>query len=399
MKKWTVLAIILLLILTGCGSRHAGSPTASPSLILGADVSSLISLENSGVVYHDFDGQQKDLLDILSQAGVNCIRVRVWNDPYDGASNGYGGGNCDLSNAIALGKRAKEYGMGLLVDFHYSDFWADPGKQQAPKAWQSMTFEEKKQAIYDYTAESIRTMEAQGTDLWMVQIGNETTAGFCGETSVSGQYTLMASAAKAVRDVNPQIQIVVHYTNPESLDYGYFADKLREFGVEYDIFATSYYPHWHGSLENLKSQLQTVVDGSGKKVMIAETSWAYTPQDTDGHQNSVSTDHGGHLWPMTREGQAQALTDIIKTMESFGSMNAGVFYWEPGWIAVPGGSWEERSLLWETWGSGWASSFAGEYDPEDAGRYYGGSACDNQALFDSSGNPLPALRCFSTGGT
>jgi arabinogalactan endo-1,4-beta-galactosidase len=399
MKKWTVLAIILLLILTGCGSRHAGSPTASPSLILGADVSSLISLENSGVVYHDFDGQQKDLLDILSQAGVNCIRVRVWNDPYDGASNGYGGGNCDLSNAIALGKRAKEYGMGLLVDFHYSDFWADPGKQQAPKAWQSMTFEEKKQSIYDYTAESIRTMEAQGTDLWMVQIGNETTAGFCGETSVSGQYTLMASAAKAVRDVNPQIQIVVHYTNPESLDYGYFADKLREFGVEYDIFATSYYPHWHGSLENLKSQLQTVVDGSGKKVMIAETSWAYTPQDTDGHQNSVSADHGGHLWPMTRDGQAQALTDIIKTMESFGSMNAGVFYWEPGWIAVPGGSWEERSLLWETWGSGWASSFAGEYDPEDAGRYYGGSACDNQALFDSSGNPLPALRCFSTGGT
>lgn len=395
MRRLFILSILLILILNGCGKTVPEKN--KPEQLRGADISSLIALENSGVIYRDFDGQPKDLMAILRQSGINCIRVRVWNDPYDPDGNSYGGGNCDLQNAITLGKRAAKYGIGLLVDFHYSDFWADPGKQQPPKAWKTLTFGEKKQAIYDYTAESIRTMEAQKIPLWMVQIGNETTAGFCGETSPAGQYTLMAEAARAVRDTNPKIQIVVHYTNPESLDYGFFVEKLSKFQVDYDIFATSYYPMWHGSPENLSRQLQTVIDRSGKKVMIAETAWAYTPQDTDGHPNSVGV-MDDPPWPMTQEGQRQAIEDILGMMEGFGSMNAGVFYWEPGWIAIPGETKENRLLLWETCGSGWASSFAGEYDPMDAGCYFGGSACDNQALFDENGYPLPALKTLGRTG-
>ena len=147
---------------------------------MGADVSSLISLEDSGVVFHGFDGAEQDMLKTLSEAGVNYIRVRVWNDPFDADGHGYGGGNCDINTAIALGKRAAQYGMGLLVDFHYSDFWADPSKQQAPKAWEDMDMEEKTTAIYDYTVQSLQALEQAGVKVGMVQIGNETTNGFCG---------------------------------------------------------------------------------------------------------------------------------------------------------------------------------------------------------------------------
>ena len=359
--------------------------------VMGADVSSLIAQENSGVVYYNFDGQPQDLLKTLSQSGLNYIRVRIWNDPYDASGNGYGGGNCDLQNAIAIGRRASEQGMKLLVDFHYSDFWADPGKQQVPKAWQGLSFEEKADAMADFTRTSLDALRENGVDVGMVQIGNETTGGFCGEWTAAGQYKLMARATDAVRTFDPSIQIAVHYTNPEKGGFRTFAGYLKQYGVDYDIFATSYYPYWHGTLENLTAQLSAVADGYGKKVMVAETSWIYTAQDSDGHHNSVSTAEG---YPVSVQGQATALSALVQAMTSLGDRSVGVFYWEPAWIAVPGDSWQSRSALWEKYGSGWASSYAGAYDPQDAGKYYGGSACDNQALFDADGHPLESLKTF-----
>lgn len=364
--------------------------------ILGADVSSLFALERSGTVFYGFDGQRQDLLKTLHEAGVNYIRVRVWNDPYDAEGNGYGGGNCDLENAIALGQRAADYGMGLLVDFHYSDFWADPAKQQTPKAWAGMNLEEKKQAIHDYTLSSLKQLRDAGVTVGMVQIGNETTGGFCGEFTAQGQYELMAVAAEAVRSVDPQILIAVHYTNPEKKNYAYYAEKLDAYHVDYDVFATSYYPFWHGTLENLTHQLRQIIDHYGKKVMVAETSWAYTGADTDDHRNSVGQSIAGEMpYAFSVQGQADALSAVIDAMAQLGEDALGVFYWEPAWIAVPGDSWEERLEKWEACGSGWASSYAGEYDPDDAGRYYGGSACDNQALFNADGHPLESLMTFT----
>lgn len=404
MKKCWLTLSLLVLFLTLCGFEAQQAPTLwvdraenlSEGFLLGADVSSLLAQEASGVVYRGFDGAPQDMLETLSQAGVNYVRVRVWNDPFDSQGQGYGGGNCTVDTAIEIGRRAARYGIGLLVDFHYSDFWADPSKQQAPKAWQGMSLAEKEAAIYDHTAESLRQLRDAGITVGMVQIGNEVNNGFCGETSVPKRYALMASAARAVRDTDPEILIAVHYTNPEAGNYGFYAATLEVYGVDYDVFATSYYPYWHGSLENLSRQLQAVIDRSGKNVMVAETSWAYTLEDTDGHGNTI----GQQLtydkpYPFTVQGQARELADVIRTLAGLGENALGVFYWEPGWISVPGQTWEERSALWEQNGSGWASAYAAEYDPQDAGLYYGGSACDNQALFDAQGNPLESLKTFS----
>ena len=368
----------------------------SDDFVMGADVSSLISLENSGVKFYDFQGQEQDLLKTLAQAGINCIRVRVWNNPYDANGNGYGGGNCNLDNAIALGLRAKQYGIKLFLDLHYSDFWADPGKQQVPKAWTNLSFDKKSDAIYQYTTQTLQALTDAGVEVAMIQIGNETTGGFCGEWTVQGQYTLMARAAQAVRDFNRGTQIVVHYTNPEKGAFPYFAQCLHTYGVDYDVFATSYYPYWHGTIDNLKSQLGAVVQQYGKKVMVAETSWAYTPDNTDDHHNSVGANEAAKgPYPFSVQGQATELYEVINAIATFGDAGIGVCYWEPAWIAVPGENWSQRSVIWEQFGSGWASSYAKEYDPNDAGKYYGGSACDNQALFDKDGYPLESLMTFT----
>jgi len=387
----------------------------SEDFIRGADVSSLLALEASGVKFYGFDGKEQDMLKTLAEAGMNYIRVRVWNDPFDSNGNGYGGGNCNADTALELGVRAAEYGMKLLVNYHYSDFWADPSKQQAPKAWENMGIDEKEQALYDYTKSSLTAIINGGADVGMVQIGNETTTGFCGEYGWPRMSRLMAAGAQAVRDVSAEtdteILIAIHLTNPESRNYLQTAGVLDVNGVDYDVFASSYYPFWHGTLENLTQKLGEVAEQYNKKVMVAETAYAYSYEDFDGHSNTIG--HGAVFekhYPLTVQGQARAISDVVKAVASLGDAALGVFYWEPGWIPVPVSShavspeatWEERSALWERDGSGWASSFATEYDPGDAGVWFGGSACDNQALFDADGYPLESLKVFGycyTGST
>jgi len=364
--------------------------------VMGADVSSLISLENSGVVYYDFDGNEQDPLLTMRQVGINYVRVRVWVDPYDENGNGYGGGNCNIETAAAIGARAAQYGMKLLVDFHYSDFWADPSKQQAPKAWADYTVEQKAGAIQSYTAESLQALKDAGADVGMVQIGNETTTGFCGETAWPAIYQLLAAGASAVRGFDPAIRIAVHFTNPEDGKYNNFAFLLDRYGVDYDIFASSYYPYWHGTLENLVSELKNIAETYGKQVMVAETAWAYTLADSDGHANTIGEKPNyDKQYPFTVQGQASEISSVIEAVASLGDAGIGVFYWEPAWIAVPSDSLEARAALWEEYGSGWASSYAAKYDPNDAGMYYGGCACENQALFDETGHPLESLKTFS----
>ena len=149
--------------------------------ILGMDASCVPALEASGVKYYNFDGWEQDVFRTLAENGINYIRVRVWNDPFDSSGRGYGGGNCTIDTALEIGKRATAYGMKLLVNFHYSDFWADPGKQMAPKAWKGMEIEEKAQALYAYTRDSLKKLKQAGVAVGMVQIGNETNGHFCGE--------------------------------------------------------------------------------------------------------------------------------------------------------------------------------------------------------------------------
>ena len=130
-------------------------PDIADDFIRGMDASAVLAEEKSGVKYYNYDGQEQDVFMTLAQSGVNYIRLRVWNDPYDEDGNGYGGGNNDVPTAIELGRRATRYGMKVCIDFHYSDFWADPKKQFLPKAWEGMSVEEKSGALYDFTKESL----------------------------------------------------------------------------------------------------------------------------------------------------------------------------------------------------------------------------------------------------
>lgn len=374
----------------------------SPDFIKGVDVSSILSLEESGVVFRDADGQQADIFEVLADEGVNAVRVRVWNDPFDAEGNGYGGGDVDVDRAVEIGERATAAGLGLLVDFHYSDFWADPGRQLSPKAWEGLSDADRTAAVHDYTAESLQRFEDAGVDVEMVQIGNETNNGMAGYTRAATDMDatlagLFSAGSSAVREVLPDALVAVHFTNPETPGrYAAIASGLDAFGVDYDVFASSYYPYWHGAVDNLTSALSQIADTYGKKVMVAETSWAHTLDDGDGYPNVIDATTATDEYPISVQGQATALRDVIAAVHAVGDAGIGVFYWEPAWLPVgPPSELEQNRMLWERDGSGWASSFAGPYDPVHVGESYGGSAWDNQALFAADGTPLESLRTFS----
>ena len=417
-KRWIAYLLGAALLLSACGPKElpetGDAGVSSDTLyvekvenlpedfIIGMDASCVPALEAGGVKYYDHDGNEKDVYQILSENGINYIRVRVWNDPFDAEGNGYGGGNCDIENAIAIGKRATEQGMKLLVNFHYSDFWADPGKQMAPKAWKGMKIEEKCDALYRYTKDSLQKLVDAGVDVGMVQIGNETNGAMCGESSSAlGGWKkimeLMNAGSKAVREVCPDALVAVHFANPEKTDSYYsYGKNLEYYQVDYDVFASSYYPFWHGTLDNLSRVLTDIAESYGKKVMVAETSYAFTAADTDFYGNTIG--EGGGIvkdYPFTQQGQANLVRNVIDTLVNKTVGGIGVFYWEGTWISAGGSSYEENAALWEKNGSGWASSYASEYDPDDAGQWYGGCAVDNQAFFDAQGRALESLKVFS----
>ena len=364
--------------------------------IFGMDASCVPALEAGGVKFYDYNNNENDVYKILAESGLNYIRVRIWNDPFDKDGNGYGGGNCDIENAITVGKRATANKMKLLVNFHYSDFWADPQKQPIPKAWQGMSIEEKCEALYEYTRDSLKRLVDANVDIGMVQIGNETNGFMCGEKDWDKISALMSAGSKATREVCPNAQVALHFSNPELVNrYAGYAYELNRFNVDYDVFASSYYPFWHGSFDNLIAELGKVTSNYNKKVVIAETSYAYTPDDTDFHPNTIGGGFGEVAgYPFTIQGQADFLRDIIECATRIENC-IGVFYWEGTWISAGGKTLEENQALWEKYGSGWASSYVAEYDPDDAGKWYGGCAVDNQALFDKNGRALESLKVFA----
>lgn len=432
-KSTSLLAIVLLiamlssmLVMVSCGNSTTEPTTTEPSgsstdigsndpvdkvvtsdslyvrkvenlpedFIMGMDASCVPSLEASGVKYYDHDGNEKDVYQILAENGVNYIRVRVWNDPFDSNGMGYGGGNCDIENAIAIGKRATQYGMKLLVNFHYSDFWADPAKQMVPKAWKDMDVVQMSEALYNYTKESLQKLVDAGVDVGMVQIGNETNGYMCGFKKWADIGKLMSAGSKATREVCPNALIALHFTNPENVErYPQYAWYLATQQVDYDVFASSYYPAWHGSIENLSNVLNKVATDYGKKTLIVETAYANTLVDTDFFGNG-GTD-GVKNYPFTEQGQANHLIDLIDAATNDMTNCIGLFYWEGTWISVGGETWEENSAIWEQYGSGWASSYASGYDPKDAGQYYGGCSVDNQAFFDENGKARESLKVFA----
>ena len=408
----------------------------SNDFIRGVDISSYVSITESGATFKDENGNvlnDAEFFQLLKNSGVNYVRVRIWNDPYtaDSNKNGYGGGNSDLEKAKTIGKLAADAGMKTLVDFHYSDFWADPERQYSPKAWRNYTtsgnygegcsdgeytektVEEKEVLLYNYTYNSLKELIEYGVDVGMVQVGNETNNGMAG-VSAAGDWAnvckLYKKGSEAVRQVakdkGKEILVAVHFTDPQTIGkYDEIAGHLNDNKVDYDVFASSYYPNIHGSMENLTEVLSGVATKYDKKVMVAETAWAWTTKDGDGHVTTF--DPGSNPdYSISVQGQANEIRDVVQAVVNVkDNAGIGVFYWEPAWIPVQYAYDENGNLnttiqasnqnLWAQYGSGWASIYSGEYDPEHGGPYYGGSVKDAESFFDFEGNPLNSLTIFN----
>ncbi|MCR5628341.1 glycosyl hydrolase 53 family protein [Eubacterium sp.] len=364
------------------GITYNGMLINNGNYIKGVDISSVLSVEKSGFVYKNADGSKGDLFKILADNGINCVRVRIWNDPYKqgppkSAINSYGGGVCDLDYAVEIAKRCKKAGISFFPDFHYSDWWSDPGRSICPKAWEGMSVDEKAKAAAEFTTEALKKIGDTGVNILIASVGNETNNFMAGESGIENIAIIMKDAAEAIRAYDKNILIAVHFTNPEKTNYlGSYAKPLDEAGVDYDIFASSYYPFWHGTLDNLKSKLDLVADNYGKLTMIAEYSYSYM-----GSQDATATQKE------YKEASPENQYDAIKLINEFSaSINncIGTFYWEPAWPLTDESTWDE-------YGSGWTSSIAKEYDPNTAPEKAQGSACYEQSWFDQKGNQNPVL--------
>lgn len=382
----------------------------SSDFIMGMDISSVITELDSGVVYKDYNGNEinnvTDFCKFLAENDINHIRVRVWNNPYDSNGNGYGGGNNDVATAKKIADACRNAGIKMLVDFHCSDFWTDPSKQMVPKAWKGYTVDEKATAVEEFINESLSTIDASKDVVDMVQIGNETTGGFIGETKTDAMCKLFSAGSKGVKDYNSDVKVVIHVESPQKNTLTKWSDNLENYNVNYDILGTSYYPYWHGTLSNLKKELSYVQTKHNKDAMVVETSYAYTLDDSDGHGNTVregnNDDSADATEPFTVQGQATYIRNLINAVNEAGGL--GVYYWEPAWITVGDTTglseeaaearYEANKKIWEEKGSGWAASYGGEYDPKDAGKWYGGSAVDNQAMFYPDGTATAGLKVW-----
>ena len=362
--------------------------TDDEDFIRGTDVSSLLVVLNSGARFKDWEGNSlgesveengAGFMRLLAEAGCNWVRLRVWNDPYDENGKGYGGGNNDLASAVTMGKWATDAGMRVLIDFHYSDFWADPSRQLVPKAWEGMDIDEKAKALGDFTAESLRTLLDAGVDVGMVQVGNETTVGICGETEWPNMLKLYNAGCDAVHAAG-DILTCVHMESPQSADFDSIAQHLTDGGVKFDVFATSYYPQWHGTKENMAAKLKGIADKFGVKVMVAETRAPYTAEDGDGSNSNAPADYA-----VSPQGQALEYAEVAKAVHDIGPAGIGLFYWENAWIPVRNISQltgaerakaiEENRRIWDECGSG-------------------GPDMNNKAMFDFDGKPLESLNVF-----
>lgn len=358
--------------------------------IKGVDISTLAEVERLGGVYYE-DGKQEELLAILKRNGVNYVRLRLWNDPYSETGEPYGAGTNDLETTIALTKRALEAGMGVLLDFHYSDFWADPGKQRKPKAWRDYSVEQLEEAVETYTREVLETMKSENVFPTMVQVGNELSNGLLWPEGRVPQYDNIArfisAGIRGVRAVDKAIPIMLHLDNGGKNElYREWFDNYVKRGEDFDIIGLSYYPFWHGSLQALEDNMKDIAVRYGKELIVAEVSMGFTMEDYAAYEKLAPGERKGMAtrrelvekieYPMTREGQCDFLKDFLTRLERVpNGAGRGFFYWEAGWIPVAG--------------SGWATEAALEYIQE-AGPC--GNEWANQALFDYEGNALPSLR-------
>jgi arabinogalactan endo-1,4-beta-galactosidase len=350
---------------------------------MGVDLSYVNQVEDHGGIYRD-SGEVRDPFRILKSHGANMVRVRLWHNPqwvrevYGDPSKTLYSGYADVEKAI---QRAKQQGMAVNLNFHYSDFWADPGHQNPPAAWKDIkSLEVLKDSVYNYTYSVLRKLESKGLMPEMVQIGNETNcgmmmtgtvAGFPSLNGCNGQWAnlgaVLNSGIKAVRDVaaisSVKPRIALHVADPKNVEW-WFQKVITDGKVtDFDVVGFSYYFNWHtevtfAALPILITKLKNMFR---REVMILETAYPWTNQGNDGYNNILGGGQPLTGFPFTREGQLgymQALTESV-----LAAGGTGIMYWEPAWIT---------SGMKDSWGTG--------------------SSWENAAFFDFQGNLLPVAR-------
>lgn len=357
--------------------------------IKGFDVSSLPEVERCGGKFYKA-GVQRDALEILREHGGNYLRLRLWNDPYSPEGQPYGAGTCDLARLLELATRAKHLGMNWLLNLHYSDFWADPGKQYPPKQWQGKDENQLAEAVYNYTTDVLRACRTNGTVPGMVQVGNELTGGLLWPVGKVPNWDavahLVGTGVQAVRNFDPGIKVMVHLDNGGNHElYRTWFDNYFARGGDCDVIGMSYYPFWHGTMEELEANMNDIAPRYGKDLVLAETSMGFTMESYARKEKLKKDERKGPAttpelvrkvpFPMTPAGQCRFMERLLQIIEKVPDGHGrGFFWWEPAWIPVPG--------------SGWAAQPGWEYAKEKGPA---GNEWANQALFDYGGEALPAL--------
>lgn len=358
MKSRVAATLTALALTVSCSEPTTttnGPPDVDPAdVLIGGDISFLPEIEDNGGFYSDDDGE-KDLLLLMEEHGFDSIRLKLWHTP-DGAYN-------TLDQVRNMAARIDAAGLQFLLDIHYSDSWADPGTQTKPAAWDRLAFDALVDSVYQYSHDVIASLRSQGTVPSVVQIGNEITSGMLwpdgqvgGAFDTPGQWdrlvALLDAARRGVLDgaAGQPPDIVIHFGNgANNAACRWFFDHLAERGLVFDAIGLSFYPRWHGTLNELRYNLADLTGRYDKAVYVVETAYPWTLAWVDETNNIFGTEadlHGGY--PATVEGQSaflRALRDIVQNVP--GERDRGVYYWSPEWIAVEGvpSAWENATLF------------------------------------------------------
>jgi len=355
--------------------------------VIGADLS-LLKRNMDQMIEYRLDGNVVSPIRIFRDAGFGWARLRLFHTP-----TGLGAQCTDLAYTLDLAKQLTDAGFKLLLDLHYSDTWADPGKQYLPKAWEGLDFQALEKVAYDYSLETIAAFSSVGAEPDMVQVGNEITPGMLWEHGRVAQAhhvntshwqreessndkeawarfgRLLKAGIKGVRDATDKpTEIMMHIDRGGDIPTNqWFFDNLIEQGVEFDAIGESYYPFWHGMPEDLAETLEFLGERYGKDVYLAEV--AYPHKHHEMYEDALSGDQEGwdrltRKYPLSPDGQKRFMEDVLGIVKS-SSHGKGIFYWAPEWIPVDGTE-----------------------DEADA------PTCYARALFDEQGNALPALNIF-----
>ncbi|WP_198414058.1 glycoside hydrolase family 53 protein [Cryobacterium adonitolivorans] len=336
--------------------------------IRGADVSTLPKNQAFGAVYKDASGVTSAPLTLLASSGVNYARIKVWVNPADGYNN--------KAKVIALAQQAQATGMKILIDFHYSDTWADPGAQKIPAAWSTYDLNTLASTVATHTNDVLTGLKAAGVSADMVQIGNEINPGMLitggaasGATSNwTSLGTLLKAGSNAARSVFPNTKIILHLTNLNngvSTLQSWYSNAVAQ-GVSFDVMGLSFYGYWHGSLSSLQSGANALLTAFPTKTLaVVETAYGFTLAQDDAEPQIFASGQVIPGYPATPAGQASHLRGVQNVIAGLpANRGLGVIYWEPTWTAVAGSGWDPTS---PSSGNGW----------------------ENQAIFDYGDKLLP----------